>query len=137
MVRAGWVVSVMSLALLAGCGGGGRSEVSGTVTFKGQPLAKGTIRFDPMPGGGSSASASISGGKYTVPAAQGLLPGKYKVSVTTVGADSQAVDRSAPPGGGGAAPKESAEPIPTKYNQATTLSCDVTPGANTHDFKLD
>ena len=125
----------VAVLLIAGCGGDGRYEVTGTVTFKGAPVEKGTIRFDPAPGGGSSAAATISGGRYTVPAAQGLLPGKYRVSVTTVGADSQATDRTAVPGSG--VIKDVVEPIPAKYNEATTLNCEVTGGKNTHDFKLD
>ncbi len=76
------------LASAAGCGGGDplqRQAVSGTVTFKGQPLDKGTITFLPadsqskaQPGG-----ATVANGQFSLPAAQGLAPGKYRVQISS------------------------------------------------------
>src|SRR5262245_36303787 len=75
------------LACVAGCAGGDslpREEVNGTVTIDGKPLAKGLITFVP-----TSAEVSTQGGapvlegKFTIPRLQGLVPGKYKVVISS------------------------------------------------------
>ena len=124
---------VASLILLAGCGGSGRYEVAGTVSYKGKPLESGQIRFDPMPGGGASAGATIVKGSYKVPAELGLLPGKYKVFITGIGGNPVAT--GVIPGGEPIA--DPIDPIPAKYNSATTLTYDVVAGKNAKDFLLD
>lgn len=100
-----------------------RYRLYGTVSYKGNPVKIGTISFFPegstAPGGGGA----INEGKYDIPAAAGLLAGKYKVSIsapTTKGAEA-----------GGDAPGmsgETKETLPAKYNSATTLTVEVGPG---------
>ncbi len=124
---------VIALLALMGCGGSGRYEVSGTVTLKGKPLESGQIRFDPIPGGTASAAATITNGKYVVPAAMGLLPGKYKVFITSIGGAPEA--KNVVPGSEPVT--EPKDLIPERYNQKSTLTCDVIAGKNTHDFPLD
>ncbi len=66
--------------LSSGCGGGGGSSVSGTVTFNGQPVEKGLISFYSADGKGTPVGGPISGGKYTV---KNVPVGKAKVEVTS------------------------------------------------------
>src|SRR5262249_34033973 len=59
-----------------------REAVSGTVTFDGQPLQKGTIQFQPASQDeGVAAGGMIDGGRFDIPKQEGPVPGKYKVSV--------------------------------------------------------
>src|SRR4051812_45095732 len=71
---------------IAGCGGGGRSSVQGTVTYDGQPVDDGGINFIAAGGGGEggesgNASGDIREGKYSIDALRGPKPGKYKVEI--------------------------------------------------------
>jgi hypothetical protein len=79
-----WVALIAGCALFAGCGPEnpqGRRAVSGKVTLDGAPLELGNIVFDPLDGG-TQSGGQISGGSYAVPTAQGVAPGKYRVSIT-------------------------------------------------------
>jgi hypothetical protein len=74
------------VVFLVGCGGPkGREKVSGKITFRGAPLDQGSIQFHPQDtaAGGSFEGATVKNGKYEVPARQGLLPGKYKVVISS------------------------------------------------------
>lgn len=75
------------LGLVCGCGGGdplGRRAVSGVVTLDGAPLAKGSISFQPVEQGVTSAGAVITDGAYTISREQGLPKGKYRVAISAV-----------------------------------------------------
>jgi hypothetical protein len=66
---------------------GKRYPVSGKVTYKGQPVAKGRISFSPAPENktGRAAYSEIEEGKYTLSTQgnnDGALPGSYRVAVT-------------------------------------------------------
>jgi hypothetical protein len=66
---------------LAGCsGGGGGATISGTVTFNGAPLEKGSITFTPEDGKGTPAGGMIENGKYT---ATGVTSGKNRVEIVS------------------------------------------------------
>src|SRR6516165_1659415 len=78
----------VGLTLVAGCSDDGfgrkRYSVHGTVTYKGENLAKGQIAFVPEAQGGQAASGQIEDGYYslsTLTPGDGALPGKYKVTV--------------------------------------------------------
>lgn len=75
--RLGSCLLVMSL--IAGCGGDGVT-VSGTVTYNGQPVEKGSISFQPADGKGNSAGGDITAGKFSV---KNVAPGKNKVLVAS------------------------------------------------------
>jgi hypothetical protein len=67
------------LGLISGCSADAKhGAVTGTVSFDGQPLKSGNIRFDPADGRTATADAMITDGKFnaTVP------PGEKRVSIT-------------------------------------------------------
>ena len=75
---------VLILGALAGCGWGETLGVgvSGTVTYKGQPIKEGMIKLVPVSGtGGPGGGANIDDGKYAIPRTAGLAPGKYRVEI--------------------------------------------------------
>jgi hypothetical protein len=114
---------------LAGCGGsasGGRYPVSGKVTLQNEPLKTGTIEFDSPE---SRSGASIVDGSYTIPAPQGLLPGKYTVRISSVSAASST---PAMPGDSSAIEKTNKELIPAEFNTKSTLTYEVGPGKATN-----
>jgi hypothetical protein len=122
--------------LLAGCGGGDelpRRAVSGTVTLDGQPLAEGTIRFDPADGQATGGGDVIRGGSYSLPRANGLVPGQYRVSISSASGASGASGEA--PGSAGVMMSEQ---IPSRYNSRSELTAEVADsGSNTFDLDLE
>lgn len=119
--------SGLNLALLlalAGCGGKDSVErvpVSGTVTFQGQPVQDGQIRFVPDAETATGVVIeAIENERYATKSSGGLTPGKYRVEIL-------AFDPQTPP------PQTAEDPprkqlIPDKYNQRTQLRLTVEPG---------
>ncbi len=69
--------------LISGCGSDGRLPVSGNVTLDGKPMTTGAITF--MPSGEKkthSSGATVKEGRFSIPADKGLMPGKYRISIT-------------------------------------------------------
>jgi hypothetical protein len=133
-----WLV----LAVLAGCGGPvdklPRQAVWGSVTLDGKPLERGTIAFQPVSELPTAAAVAINGGQYSMARAEGLVPGSYRVLIsstpTAVGQVDPKTSRPPPPGQASPPPKES---LPEKYNASTTLTAEVKEGTtNTFDFPL-
>lgn len=134
-----------------GCGPSGPplGTVSGTVTMDGQPLSNALVTFTPAEGGRSSTGKTDASGKYELAfvESKGALIGTHKVSVTTiaevaasapVSSDSEEYAKQAM--GGSQSDYDSAkvtEPIPAKYNTATTLTFEVKSGSNTYDIPLE
>jgi hypothetical protein len=126
-----WALLLMvmvAVAPLGGCGaaddGLARRAVSGMVTLDGQPLAAGSIEFEPEAGNTGtivSGGAIIRSGYYEIPRDKGLRPGKYKVLISSSG-EAPGAGAFEPPGD---RPPPPAEKVPKKYNVATTLSADV------------
>jgi hypothetical protein len=112
----------------------GRQAVNGTVTLDGQPLASGSIQFQPSSqDGATSGGAVITGGKFSISQEEGLPPGSYKV-VIRGSATSPGGALTEPPGTAKAVEKEL---IPERYNEKTTLTAEVkASGPNTFDFPL-
>ena len=146
----------VGLTLIVGCSDDGfgrrRYSVHGTVTYKGEKLAKGQIAFVPEAQDGQAASGQIEDGYYllsTLTPGDGALPGKYKVTVVARDSDLEKVrfavqKKGMPPGAALPQPliakanKEARSMIPTKYNLPTTtdLTADVEARSNTKDFEL-
>jgi hypothetical protein len=123
----------------AGCGGADddhpRQPVSGTVKFQGEPLKSGLIQFQPASADASTAGgAGIVDGQYSISRAEGLVPGSYRVSITSLGAAATPLPAGATPGDPVMKVKE---PIPARYNATTELKAQVTKeGPNKFDFDL-
>jgi len=127
-------VLALSLLVLSGCSR--RAAVEGAVNFAGAPVDGGRIIFNPTEEGGKvpPVSADIVGGKYSLPAASGPVPGQYRVEITWKKKTGKQIDT---PGDPGVKMDETVEAIPPTYNGAkTTLTADVKSGANKIDFDL-
>src|SRR5262245_53264522 len=75
--------------LLAGCSAGERLyDVSGTITFEGQPIPKGLIFFDPDPSKGTPGTqgfANIEDGRYDTASpgkGKGIRGGVYVIRIS-------------------------------------------------------
>ena len=132
-------LAILAAAIgLTGCGGGtNKKAVSGSVAWKSQPLETGMIRFLPAdPGGQTETGAVITNGKFDIPRDQGLLPGKYKVAISSPDPKSGGGPPDAPPGERGGYP--ATERIAAKYNSKTELTAEVTvDGKNHFEFKVE
>jgi hypothetical protein len=132
------VLEMAAAGLLAGCGGAEdelpREAVSGTVKLNGQPLKQGRIQFQGTAPGG----AGIVDGNYSIPKAEGLVPGKYQVLITSTLAEAEpAPSKTEMPGDTPPPKKAIREPIPEKYNAKSKLAAEVTKGGpNKFDFEL-
>ena len=124
-----FVFSVACLLLSAhlGCGGPtSRAAVSGTVTHGGQPLADGTILFEPLGAGSRQANGVILDGRYQIEREFGLAPGAYRVVIQGYRVVQNA--GSAGPLYQDAAGDETAirEPfLPDEFNRQTKLRAEV------------
>jgi hypothetical protein len=141
------------LLWVAGCGDdegiGQRYRVTGTVTYNGQPLEKGTINFQAITPGGRGASGDIQEGAYrltTQTPGDGALPGKYRVSIVAKEIDLSSVEATSKKLGGampskkdlGKAFQKAKRLVPAKYEDPGTsgLEADVKEHSNTIDFAL-
>jgi hypothetical protein len=139
--RTGWGALALLVGGLVGCGDqhGGRVAVSGTAKLNGQPLNKGIVTFEPLDKQDTAGNATLSEGKFSIPRASGLKPGKYLVRVTAGdGKTAQnPVDPDAPPGPGGGTNIISKELVPASWNtqskQEVTVKSD---GENNFDFDI-
>lgn len=130
----GWS-AVLLAVVLSGCGQdtGGRLAISGTVRFQGVPLKSGTIEFASADAKQLSGS-TITDGKYSVPAAQGLPPGKYTVRISAT--QDEGAAPTGPPGPESMT-QQAKSLIPPQYNVDSKLTAEVTQGGNNvFDFDL-
>jgi hypothetical protein len=123
--------------LIASCGKPEplRLALEGKVKYQHVPLEKGVIKFVPIDStDGVSAFADVIDGTYSIPAKQGLLPGKYRVSISAWESGRRKPTPDAAPGG----PTRSQEKLPAKYNKESELEAVVTgSGPNQFDYDLD
>lgn len=136
-----------TLTLVIGCGGGGekpigRKAVSGTVSLDGAPLNRGAIDFRPDGSGAHvvGGGAVIKDGKFSIPANQGLVPGKYKVSISSPDSEGStpAAAKSAEDQMNAVASAKIKERVAAKYNTATELTEEVkSSGSNEFQFKVE
>ncbi|MFO0908870.1 MAG: carboxypeptidase-like regulatory domain-containing protein [Isosphaeraceae bacterium] len=128
------VPALLALLPLA-CGGGGpeMGSVSGKVTYKSQPLTKGTITFVSQKGGRNATGQIGSDGTYTLQTenpGDGAEVGDYKVTISAK--EEQILDYIPP------------KPVPPKYlapekfekPDTSGLTAAVKSGRNTFDFNL-
>lgn len=142
---AGVLLAVPAVGL-TGCGGGSGAKiervvpVSGTLTFKGQPLEHHQVTLQPEDGRRAAVGVSDAAGKFTLgtnDVADGAPPGRSRVAVVfappTVDTSltASAMDKPVP------LPKPKVK-IPTKYNSAQTsnLTREI-PEEGQPDLKID
>lgn len=125
---------------LVGCGSADslpRESVSGSIAVEGKPLSTGLITFLPSdPDVPTQGGGAIINGKYSIPRDQGLVPGKYKVVVSSTNNKPETVvdkTNNMP----GMPPILAKEAIPSQYNQKSLLTAEVTAGGkNVFEFNL-
>ncbi len=113
--------------VVAGCGKSGPKtyEVTGTVTYDGQPLEVGSIAFTPADTTMRGGQVPVAAGKYAIQ----LPPGEMAVKIYA--------ERPSGPYDEvmGGTPTE--QYLPPNYNDRTKLKATITAdGAQVHDFKL-
>jgi len=144
----------MALLVVAGCssddtGLGRRYAVSGTVKYKGEPVPKGSITFEPASKDGRFATGTIENGSYKLSTSgaegEGALPGDYKVIVIATTMDTTELAKQSPTGivhqGGPEFQKllkNAKDLVPKKYQRAETsnLTAKVKEESNKIDFDL-
>jgi hypothetical protein len=136
----GRIAALVLFAAVLPAGGcddpGGLQTVSGMVTLKGKPVEMGMIEFIPVAAASADTTYTKSGavienGRYDIPKQQGLVPGRYKVSIS-------APDKRNKMGGdelpGPTSSRTSKDLIPPEFNLKTKLEVEVKKGPNTFDF---
>jgi hypothetical protein len=140
------LVLLVALFLVLGCSGAGYkvAPVSGRVTLDGKPLARAHVHFAPVgtkdriAPGPTSQGQTDAEGRYTLTLdtthrKPGAVVGMHKVYIITV--DTQVTPGDRPDAG---APPKRREILPERYNQDTTLSCDVpAKGTDSANFDLE
>jgi hypothetical protein len=117
-VRPVLLTLALSVSFASGCFSnyGGRQEIKGTVKLKGQALDTGTIEFVPLEGDrATQGGAVVANGTYLIPRPQGLMPGKYRVILTSGDGRTPASNPDSAPGPTGAN-IVSKDRIPPEYN---------------------
>jgi len=118
---------VLSISVWLGCGPDNplnRQPVSGSVKLNGEPVAKGSIRFDSVTRGPTIAGGTIRDGRYEISGEKGLAPGEYAVYLNIM--DPKWDARKEP------SPKEMAPPEYTDGSKKVT----VKGGSNVFDFDI-
>ncbi len=118
---------------MLGCGGDGieRVPLSGKVTFQGQPIEDGQIRFVPKAGVAAPLVVeSIQNGRYETLSSGGVPVGSFRVEITAWNPDQPA------PQGPGMPPRR--QLLPAQYNIRSTLDITIESGQEetTQDYEL-
>jgi len=145
----GLLASLVVFAAL-GCGSGDdlprRYSVSGTVTYQGKPVPKGSVRFLPNDPNGRAAGGDIVDGSYSLTTqdpGDGAIPGQYKVTISATDVNVSKDVASAKSKGmmisqDQIAKAKRTQLIPSKYLTPETsgLTAEVKAQSNTIDFPL-
>lgn len=123
--------SVVVLVFALGCGSQdpNRGEVSGIVTVNGQPAATGAVAFSPVDGQSPTSGGKIVDGKYTVKASTGTS--RVAIRVPKIVGQRKLYNTPDSP-----VQPLMEETLPAEYNDRTTLTLEVKPGENEHNFEL-
>ena len=137
-MRINLLLIVIFLAL-SGCGGDSgpdRVILTGTVSYQGQPIEKGVIRFIPSAGTkGPTSGAVIIDGAYEAKARGGVPVGTQRVEIRAnrptgepKPKDKQHLDIF---------PDPQEQYLPKRYNDESELTLEVKAGEKTHNFDLE
>jgi hypothetical protein len=133
------ILFVFLLLFVIGCGGNnpqGRVAIHGEVALDGQSLADGSIEFRSQPGNSPSITtgAPIKNGKFSIPAAQGLMAGQtYSVKFRSIAEiPGTKVDTGDPM----ASKVETRDVIPPKYGSQSKETITVEKEKKTYSFDL-
>lgn len=126
----------------AGCGRGGpeRIVVRGTVTYQGQRVEFGHIRFLPAEGTEAPMSGGyISGGRYVADARGGVPVGTHRVEITAFRTDPKYAHLDGALSGEVEAELPSQQYIPAQYNAGSKLTITIPSGSRSieKDFELE
>ena len=116
------LATMLALSPLLGCGDGiERVRMSGKVTYRGQPVAVGQIRFVPAPGTEMPLTVEqIQDGRYDTSTSGGVPVGSYQVAIRAYHPDDPV-----PSGPGQAAQRQL---LPAKFNTRSELRITLEPG---------
>lgn len=133
-----WILLALITACASGCGSGdglNRQPISGAVTVDDAPVPNGSVTFEPLFTGGIGGGAVISNGKYSISRADGLPPGKYRISVTGDDGQNFTVSEGKMPGDEIMPAKK--QLVPPSWNSKSKHEVEVKDsGSNTFDFKI-
>lgn len=130
------VFATLTSSILVGCGASGpaKGSVSGKVTYKGQPVPKGTVTFVAVDAKGRNATGAINpDGSFTLQTenpGDGAILGDYKVTISA--RDDVVLDYT---------PTKPVPPkmlAPAKYEspESSGLTATVKSGSNTFNWEL-
>jgi len=122
------VLCLSICAVLTGCGDR-EGDITGTVTFDGQPVSSGSITFV-NPETGARGGGVIRDGSFQTK----LQPGKYQVSVTAAKKAGKKTQKGFD--GKDEVIELTEEMIPEWYNTKTELTQEIKPGSNPLKFDL-
>lgn len=131
-----WLVAIVAFALTSGCGAGDgvrRGGVAGSVTFAGEPLTDGVIRFVPTGDTkGPMTEGKIADGSFRFSQVEGPCVGNNRVEVFAFVKTGKTIRNE------GVETEEIRQIIPAAYNTKTTLTAEIASGENTlPTFALD
>jgi hypothetical protein len=100
------------------------------VLVDGQPVAVGAVYFSPLDGQSSTSGGKIVDGQYSVLASTGTA--KVAIRAPKVVGERKLYNKANSP-----VRQVLKESLPPEYNDRTTLTFDVKPGVNEHNFELN
>ncbi len=125
------LASLLLFVLVSGCGDrGDLSQVTGTVTLDGQPLADALVVFTPLTGGRPAAARTDASGSYTLVydrQGTGAIQGEHMVTIST------RMERELADG----TLEDIPERVPAQYNFRSELTADIQEGQNEFHFDLE
>ena len=130
---------LLNLVVLFGCGGQTGPErvvLTGTVTYQGEPIPKGSIRF--IPTGetkGPNSGSNIQDGTYEAKARGGVVLGTHRVEIRATRPTGESKPKATQHLNEFPEPTE--QYLPAKYNDESELTLEVTASERTHNFNLD
>jgi hypothetical protein len=120
-----WLAAAIAI-ILAGCGPS-LARVSGTVSFNGEPVSKGTVTLVPANGKGAASGGLIENGRYTIEKVQ---PGEKLVQLSSPYPMGSQKDDS------GSESNLYGDLMPASWGRASQNKIDVTAGSLAKNFEI-